>query len=219
MDTKDCIMSEALGPAESRQRIEELETRVKWLEGALTSLLQERRARDRRGNTGVMFTLDEDMIAPDVVSGVTLHQAPELTQPMEVLRHKPAPPPDVDAMRFTNSFAMLDERLREQLEAENCAQAVPMAGPPVLIDPTLIDRAFARPAPQRIEVRCALEESYPHLLERIVATWGEPESVAFLRKLIVDERGSRQGFPFEVMSELLVLGSLAAAPGVQEWRL
>lgn len=202
MEAKVREMSEGLGPAESRRRIEELEARVKWLEGALTSLLQQRRAPPAQPGRAQMFTLDDDDFA-SLSSG-------EHTQPMEVLGHKP-PAPDLDAMRFTHSFAMLDDALREQLQAEESAQVVPEVGHPVLIDPTLIDRAFARPAPERIEVRCALEDQFPNLLKRLTVMWGEPEALALLQKLIVDERGGRQGFPFDVMSELLTLSGIAEA--------
>jgi len=202
MEAKVREMGKGLDPAESRRRIEELEARVKWLEGALTSLLQQRRAKPAQPGGTPMFTLDDDDFLP-APSG-------EHTQPMEVLGGKP-PAPDMDAMRFTHSFAILDEVLREQLEAEESAQVVPEAGHPVLIDPDLIDRALARPAPELIEVRCALEEQFPNLLQRVTVMWGEPEALAFLQKLIVDERGGRQGFPFEVMSELLVLSGIAEA--------
>jgi hypothetical protein len=195
-------MSEGLNAAESRRRIEELEARVKWLEGALTSLLQQRRPKPAQPDRAPMFTLDDDDVLP-ATSG-------EHTQPMEVLRGEP-PAPDLDAMRFTHSFAILDEVLREQLEAEGAVQVVPEPGHPVMIDPDLIDRAFARPAPELIEVRCALEEQFPNLLQRVTVMWGEPEAHAFLQKLIVDERGGRQGFPFDVMSELLVLSGIAEA--------
>jgi hypothetical protein len=117
-------------------------------------------------------------------------------------------------MSFTSAFSTLDDRLAEQLHSESLAKPVPAAGPPVLIDEALIDKAFARPAPELIHVRSAIEDSYPHLLERIIATWRQPESAKFLSRLIVDDRGSRQGFPFEVMSELLVLSALAEAPAV-----
>jgi len=200
-------MSDALDPAHGRQRIEELEARVKWLEGALTSVLQERR-RDQSGHRGqrefnALFSLDDEPSAD-------LHQR---TQKLEVLEARAEPAAaNVDAMRFTSSFSTLDERLREQLESEAAAAPAPDLAPPVLIDPEMIDRAFARPPPELIEVRCDLEQSYPHLMERVLTLWGEPELLPFLRKLIVDERGGRQGFPFEVMSELLILAAVANAP-------
>jgi hypothetical protein len=120
--------------------------------------------------------------------------------------------PAIDPMRFTSAFATLDARLEEQLESEAVAAQPVDLGHPVLIDPSLIDLAFAKPPPEKIHVVAAIEEFFPNIAERICTLWGEPELLPFLRKLIVDERGGRQGFPFEVMSELLVLAGLAQAP-------
>ena len=202
-------MNDTTEVAPGQQRIAELEDRVKWLEGALTSILQERRrSRARRVQAEDIFGDDEDALAEP-------EQTPDRTQPMYLLEARAraeAARTERDAMRFTSAFSTLDERLREQIEAEAAPGPQIDLTPPVLLDPELIDRAFARPQPQKLDVRCALEESYPHLMERVVTLWGEPEVEDFLRKLIVDDRGSRQGFPFEVMSELLVLSALAQRP-------
>jgi len=199
----------------SQQRIEELEARVKWLEGALTSVLQERRqAAPGQKKAGDPFAFIEDDLAPAAEQLVkTLPMSEMLAAERQAAGTKGgAGPAGTDPLRFSSSFANLDERLREQLEQEAAAPRGADLAPPVTIDAALIDLAFARPAPELIEVRSALEDSYPHLLERITATWGQPEALRFLRRLIVDDRGSRQGFPFDVMSELLTLSSLAESP-------
>jgi hypothetical protein len=54
--------------------------------------------------------------------------------------------------------------------------------------------------------RCALEQRFPHVVVRIVATWGHPECSQYLRSLLVEDRGgSRQGFPRAAHAELMLL--------------
>lgn len=50
-----------------------------------------------------------------------------------------------------------------------------------------------------------LEESYPRILEQIIAAWGTEHLERFISTLAVDERGDRQGFPPSVASELFSL--------------
>jgi hypothetical protein len=210
----DDILPDDVIPGESagESRIRELEARVKWLEGALTSVLQARRSNPASGEAA-MFARTEKLTrieaAHPLERNARLEAGPESAVPIA-----PTEPrrPDIDAMNFTADFSTLDDRLREQEELEASVLRQPDLASPVVIDPGMIDRAFARPAPVRIEVRADIEDTYPHLLERIIATWRTPESVRYLRKLIVDERGGRQGFPFEVMSELLILSALLEAP-------
>lgn len=53
-------------------------------------------------------------------------------------------------------------------------------------------------------------EHLPHLLERIVARWNEPDCADYLRSLLLDDRnGERGGFQMEVFRELLLLSQLA----------
>jgi hypothetical protein len=50
-------------------------------------------------------------------------------------------------------------------------------------------------------------ERFPHVVERLLKYW--PDPVAFraaLTALMVDTRGGRQGFPFDVVMELVALG-------------
>ncbi len=182
--------------------VRELEARVKWLEGALTSVLQSRPAYAGSGEAALFAKTTKLM---------QLGAMPALAEPGEPAAAE-SQRIEQDDLRFTGDFATLDDRLREQTAMETATRRQPDLAPPVMIDPALIDLAFARPAPMRIEVRADIEDTYPHLLERIVATWRSPESARYLRKLIVDERGGRQGFPFEVMSELLMLSALLETP-------
>lgn len=52
-------------------------------------------------------------------------------------------------------------------------------------------------------------EHYPHILARISASWGRPECLTYLRRLLQDNRsGCRVGFPLGVLHELLLLESV-----------
>lgn len=64
--------------------------------------------------------------------------------------------------------------------------------------------------PKKLDVRSALEDM-PRLCHTIVTIWGAKEIDDFLRKLIIDDRGGRQGFPPEMMEELLLLGGMLRA--------
>jgi len=200
------------------QRIGELEARVRWLEGALTSVLQSRHAPLPASGEAVLLAA-----AGQMAGGLLKTQRLSVATTPGAQSADPGSAPACaaprDAMSFTSAFSTLDARLQEQAEMEAAATERHPKDmmPPVLIDEALIDRAFARPAPEKIEVCSHLEECYPHLLERIVATWRSPESQAYLRKLIVDERGSRQGFPFDVMSELLMLSAVVETPESRQW--
>jgi len=55
-----------------------------------------------------------------------------------------------------------------------------------------------------------LERLHPHITQRLHLLWGFPEGGRYLARLIVDTRGGRTGFSHEVMSELLVLATMAA---------
>ena len=55
---------------------------------------------------------------------------------------------------------------------------------------------------------CALERLYPHICEEIVRRWGGEDIEAYLTNLIVATRHDRQGFPWEVISELIFLNDL-----------
>jgi hypothetical protein len=53
-----------------------------------------------------------------------------------------------------------------------------------------------------------LESNYPRILENITMMWGFQELNPFLSKLIIDERGGRQGFPPEAWDEINTLAAL-----------
>jgi hypothetical protein len=50
-----------------------------------------------------------------------------------------------------------------------------------------------------------LERSHPHIVDRLRMLWGFPEGQVYLSRLLVDNRGGRQGFSREVFAELAEL--------------
>ena len=55
-------------------------------------------------------------------------------------------------------------------------------------------------------------EDFPHVIERLTATWGQPECLHYVDSLIGDNRdGTRGGFPLPVFEELILLVSLLEA--------
>lgn len=57
-------------------------------------------------------------------------------------------------------------------------------------------------------------ESFPHIVESLVAHWGSAQGVAYLKHLLLDNRGGeRTGFSYDVVDELMLL------QGVLEERL
>lgn len=54
----------------------------------------------------------------------------------------------------------------------------------------------------------ALVREYPHVLDRLMHLWATPEFDPYLHDLMIDKRGGRQGFPLEVMAELMFMSKL-----------
>jgi hypothetical protein len=53
-----------------------------------------------------------------------------------------------------------------------------------------------------------LEESFPHIMEKIIGLWGTQGMLPYFETLLVTRRPDRVGFPPEIASELLRLHSL-----------
>lgn len=52
-------------------------------------------------------------------------------------------------------------------------------------------------------------EGFPHIMERIVSSWGSRECLAFLQDLLHDNReGSREGFSLPVIQEIVLLAGM-----------
>jgi hypothetical protein len=64
-------------------------------------------------------------------------------------------------------------------------QAVPVATPP-----------------QTRTLQTVLEARYPHILDAIQTMWGYKELNTYFRRLTLDDRGGRAGFPPEAWEEI-----------------
>lgn len=50
-----------------------------------------------------------------------------------------------------------------------------------------------------------LTQHFPRIAETVQAMWGAPELDAYFDRLLIDQRGTRAGFPAEVVKALLAL--------------
>lgn len=67
---------------------------------------------------------------------------------------------------------------------------------------TLVEKL--RAAPQEVYPQQLLA-SFPRIAARIAGLWGHREIEAYFQDLMIDERGNRQGFPPEVLMDILRL--------------
>jgi hypothetical protein len=58
------------------------------------------------------------------------------------------------------------------------------------------------------QYQSALEKDFPRILTTIQSLWGYPELNAYFRKLTLDNRGDREGFPQDVWEEIFTLLNL-----------
>jgi hypothetical protein len=67
-----------------------------------------------------------------------------------------------------------------------------------------------------------LEKQFPRILESIVALWSDIGLRPYFDKLVIDERAGdgppRQGFPPEVMEEIMLLASVNRLLHPSGWR-
>lgn len=61
-----------------------------------------------------------------------------------------------------------------------------------------------------------LERVFPHILSRVVASWGQSGLDAYLNELMVPEHLERRGFPSEVAIEILQLAAVHGALGLSK---
>lgn len=54
----------------------------------------------------------------------------------------------------------------------------------------------------------ALEQQFPRIAFRLVELWENVACGDYLRSLLMDDRGDRQGFPPDVMNDLILLDSI-----------
>ena len=180
------------GAAPESERIARLEARVDALERALSRLMQP--APPGLDQTQPLHVL--------------VGAAPLVTGTNSLLKR----------LEITDSFAALDLALAEAEAAEARLAQTFVLNDAVEIDESLIDKAFARPPPELLDVVSWLEETHPKITERIVMSWRTPELLEYLKRLIVDDRGDRAGFIPGVMSELLLLSAvLESPPEPRDW--
>ncbi|MCU0868934.1 MAG: hypothetical protein MUF30_04925 [Burkholderiales bacterium] len=74
--------------------------------------------------------------------------------------------------------------------------------------PTIDFSERPRAPAKRVDPHAALE-TMPRILENVMQMWGTEALDGYLARLVIDERGDRQGFTMDVMDELLTLGRLA----------
>jgi hypothetical protein len=181
---------------DARERLARLEARVAELEAALTRALG---MRD---------------LAPSAEHFAKTQKLSTLAYQEETAQ----PAGDSRNMGLTAAFATLDTRVAEASDFESSLRKAPDLSHVVPIDASLIDEAFvpkvearARTRPTARRIRSAIEEMHPKLLTRISAIWQSSECYEYLKRLIIDERGDREGFDPNVMSELLFLSQILEA--------
>jgi len=72
-------------------------------------------------------------------------------------------------------------------------------------DPT-VDRPLSRTVAFDPDPRHPLERRFPHVVDRIVGLWGTPMCAEYIQSLVMMDRGeARQGFPVDLVDDLLML--------------
>lgn len=139
---------------------------------------------------------------------------------------KPLPPGNEQPGRpegpALDAFAEFDpdaaEKLQRRFERRNGANGKPLDLPPIM-DECQVDAAAAsrrhdghrqfvrkeRPDPWPIVAR-----AFPRIAQKIRADWGKRALDDYFGTLVVDDRGSRQGFPPEVLSAIMEVARLHA---------
>lgn len=54
----------------------------------------------------------------------------------------------------------------------------------------------------------AIERRFPHIAQKLTSLWGTREIDRYMDSLLIDSRGDRQGFPEEVLEELVFLAGI-----------
>lgn len=68
-------------------------------------------------------------------------------------------------------------------------------------------RPMAVPVPIHKSIS-AIEARFPHIARRLEALWQTPQIDLYMDSLLIDTRGSRQGFPPDVLDELMFLSGM-----------
>jgi hypothetical protein len=135
------------------------------------------------------------------------------------------PPAEENAAPDLDAFAVFDpevgeEALRKRLNLPaQGADALETEFPPLMGDATLtrevserwkalreVERQKERPDPWPV-----VERGYPRIAAHIREDWGKRALDDYFSKLVIDERGGRQGFPMEDLWAIMEVARLHAA--------
>lgn len=104
--------------------------------------------------------------------------------------------------------------------SNNGEEAFPLLDPE-LMEPTLAvpakDKALQSTQPRIVIATSALEADYPNIADNITLIWGSPECETYLNKLMLNSRGSRQGFNLDIMDELMLLTAITEHEKTDIW--
>jgi hypothetical protein len=69
------------------------------------------------------------------------------------------------------------------------------------------DNSGVRPVHQASDglPECCIEQQFPHIAKKLTVVWPSEACALYIADLIVNTRGSRQGFPPEILEDLLML--------------
>jgi hypothetical protein len=102
--------------------------------------------------------------------------------------------------------SLVVDSIQEAEQAEAAATARPKAGAPA--QSAMLSVAATRllaSLPSKLSL-AALIEQYPHVLNRLADVWRQaPVLEREFNELLMDQRGGRQGFPFNIVLELTAL--------------
>ena len=55
-----------------------------------------------------------------------------------------------------------------------------------------------------------LEQKFPHIAQKLTVLWSSEACALYISNLAIVDRGARQGFPVEVLEDLMMLGEINA---------
>jgi hypothetical protein len=138
---------------------------------------------------------------------------------------KPDDPPEASAPLDLDAFAVFDpeageaalrKRLNLQLDTKDEDE---LEFPPLMGDQTITREVSARWKALREAERMKerpdpwpiVERAYPRIAAYIREHWGKRALDDYFSKLVIDERGGRQGFPMDVLWAIMEVARLHAA--------
>jgi hypothetical protein len=125
------------------------------------------------------------------------------------------PEPELDAFAEFDPDAA--EKLQRRFDRTN-GEEKPLDLPPIMDDSQVENAAAARrqelhkqyQRKERPDPWPIIVKAFPRIAETIRRDWGKRALDDYLSRLVVDERGSRQGFPPDVLTAILEIARLHA---------